>query len=126
LLAAWQGASGDARAALLSEAEMALRLGEGTWACVIMLFHGLPFVLSGLAVVGSPRFPAWLGWIGFIGGAASLIAGLGMFFRLPGFPEWIYIPFAIVISLYMVIAGWLLWTEVDLPAARQSLPRGAA
>lgn len=126
LAAAWRNASPDEQTALLRETEGALRLGEGTWAAVIMIFHGLPFILSGLAVALSPRFPAWLGWIGIVGGAASLIAGLGMFFRVPGFPEWVYIPFAIVISVYMVVAGWLLWTDADLSEARQSLQRGAA
>ena len=35
---------------------------HGTWASVIALFHGLPFVLLGAAVLVSRRYPAWVGW----------------------------------------------------------------
>jgi hypothetical protein len=76
---------------------------------VITLFHGAPFVLAGLAVAVSRRYPAWLGWIGFIGGAGSLVIGIGMFLGLA--PAGLAVPFAVVLSLFMVVLGWLMWTR---------------
>jgi drug/metabolite transporter (DMT)-like permease len=113
LAEAWRTASATDRGALAHDAESLRRILDGTWASVIMLFHGVPFVLSGLAVAFGRRFPWWLGWIGVIGGAGSLVAGLAMFFRLSWFPSGIYVPFAIVISVYMVIVGWYLWLRAE-------------
>jgi hypothetical protein len=87
-----------------------MRILEGTWAGVISLFHGVPFVLAGLAVALSGRYPAWLGWVGFIGGAGSLVIGLAM---LLGVRTGLAVPFAVVISLFMVVLGWLLWNQSE-------------
>jgi hypothetical protein len=110
---AWRASPADEQGALVQEADGLLRILGGTWATVITLFHGVPFVLSGLSLAWSNRFPWWLGWIGAVGGAGSLIAGLAIFFHVPGFPIGVYVPFAIVISVYMVIAGWYLLTQAD-------------
>ena len=110
---AWRASPADEQGALVQEADRLLRILGGTWATVITLFHGVPFVLSGLALAWSNRFPWWLGWIGVVGGAGSLIAGLAMFFHVSGFPIGVYVPFAIVISVSMVIAGWYLLTQAD-------------
>jgi hypothetical protein len=76
---------------------------------VITLFHGAPFVLVGLAVALSRLYPAWLGWIGFIGGAGSLVVGIAMFLGLA--PAGLAVPFAVVLSLFMVVLGWLMWNQ---------------
>jgi hypothetical protein len=119
---AWRSATPDEQSALLREADALLRVLGGTWASVITLFHGVPFILSGLAVALSGRFPAWLGWLGLLGGAGSVVAGLAMFFRVSGFPSGVYVIFAIVISVFMVIAGLYLWLQADEPAVA---PQGA-
>lgn len=76
---------------------------------MITLFHGVPFVLAGLAVVLSRRFPAWLGWVGVLGGAGSVLVGVAMFFGLLG--EGPAVPFAVVLSVFMVVLGWLMWVQ---------------
>ena len=70
LARAWAAAPPAEQGEILQSGELLLTLLEGTWAGMVMLFHGLPFVLAGLAVVLSGRFPAWLGWVGVIGGGA--------------------------------------------------------
>ena len=92
-----------------------LAVTAGTWAGVITLFHGLPFVLVGLAVAVGERYPAWLGWLGILGGAGSLIVGVGMFLGLVS--AFLAVPFAVVLSLFMVVLGWLLWTASEQGAA---------
>jgi hypothetical protein len=109
LARAWETAPAGERAALVQNGDLLLRILDGTWAGVITLFHGVPFVLVGLAVVLSRLYPAWLGWIGFIGGAGSLVIGIAMFLGLA--PAGLAVPFAVVLSLFMVVLGWLMWSQ---------------
>lgn len=114
LAADWASASGAEQAAVLRDGATLLDILEGTWAIVITLFHGLPFILMGLAVVFSRRYPAWLGWIGFAGGAGSMAAGIAMFATDDAVPDVFFIAGALVISLFMLIAAlpmWLLTTD---------------
>jgi hypothetical protein len=116
---AWETAAEGERAALLQNGELLFRILEGTWAGVITLFHGVPFVLAGLAVALSRRYPVWLGWVGFIGGAGSLVIGLAM---LLGFQTGLAVPFAVVLSLFMVVLGWLMWGQSERhPVQKESL-----
>ena len=64
----WGTAPAIAQADLVLMGNVLLYILEGTWASSITLFHGFPFVLSGLAVVTSGRYPALVGWLGFLGG----------------------------------------------------------
>jgi hypothetical protein len=109
LARAWEVAAAGERPALEQNGDLLLHLLSGTWAGVITLFHGAPFVLAGLAVALSRRYPVWLGWIGVIGGAGSLVVGVGMF--LDAAPAGLAVPFAVVLSFFMVILGWLMWVE---------------
>jgi hypothetical protein len=115
----WATADAAAQMALAADAATTLRLLDAVWAGVITLFHGAPFILAGLATVASWRYPAWLGWVGAIGGAGSLVVGIGMFY---GLAAGLAVPFALVISVFMVVLGWLLWQE----AAESALPGGRA
>ena len=117
LARAWAVASESERAALTQQGDLLLRLLDGTWAGVITLYHGLPFVLAGLAVALSRRYPAWLGWIGFIGGGGSLFIGVTM---LLGEQTGLAVPFAVVLSVFMVILGWLLWNQTGDGVAEQT------
>jgi hypothetical protein len=109
LARAWEAAPQGERAALVQNGDLLLHILDSTWAGVITLFHGVPFVLVGLAVVLSRLYPAWLGWIGFIGGAGSLVIGIAMFLGLA--PAGLAVPFAVVLSLFMVVLGWLMWNQ---------------
>jgi hypothetical protein len=109
LARAWEAAPEGERAALVQNGDLLLRILDGTWAGVITLFHGAPFVLAGLAVILSRLYPVWLGWIGFIGGAGSLVIGIAMFLGLA--PAGLAVPFAVVLSLFMVVLGWLMWNQ---------------
>jgi hypothetical protein len=109
LARAWEAAPQGERAALVQNGDLLLHILDSTWAGVITLFHGVPFVLVGLAVVLSRLYPAWLGWIGFIGGAGSLVIGIAMFLGLA--PAGLAVPFAVVLSLFMIVLGWLMWNQ---------------
>ena len=119
LARAWAAAAEGERAALVQNADLLLRILDATWAGVITLFHGAPFVLAGLAVALSRRYPAWLGWVGVIGGGGSLVIGVAM---LLGVQTGLAVPFAVVLSLFMVVLGWLMWVESGRSAEGTSLP----
>ena len=120
----WEAAPEGERAALVQNGTLLLRILDGTWAGVITLFHGVPFVLVGLAVVLSRLYPAWLGWIGFIGGAGSLVVGIAMFLGLA--PAGLAVPFAVVLSLFMVVLGWLMWSQSSGASLQHELMEQAA
>jgi hypothetical protein len=111
LARAWAAAPAAEQADLVLMGNVLLTILDGTWASSITLFHGFPFVLSGLAVITSGRYPAFLGWIGFLGGLGSLIAGPFMFFDVAGLPIGLSIISAVIISIYMIGLGVLLWRE---------------
>jgi len=111
---AWDwSATGADTTRLLAFGEIVQRMLGGTWAAVITFFHGVPFVLFGLAVALSGRYPKWLGWVGLIGGAGSLLCGIPMFFAKYLVSLDFYIPFAVLLSVWMIIIGVHLWTRAD-------------
>jgi hypothetical protein len=97
------------QASLLLAGDTLLWILGGTWAGVLSLFHGVPFVLFGLAVVLDRSYPTWLGWFGFVGGLGSLICGVTTFLGVGLGPERLFIVFALVVSLWMVAMGILMW-----------------
>jgi hypothetical protein len=111
LAQAWASASATEQANLVLMGDLLLTIADGTWASSITLFHGLPFVLAGLAVVASGRYPALLGWLGFVGGLGSLIAGPLLFFGVAGLTVGLSVISAVVISLYMLVLGVLMWNQ---------------
>jgi hypothetical protein len=76
LAEAWASAPPGERAAalrvLLAEEAMNFALA----ALFNILFAGVTFVLYGLAVAWSRRYPGWLGWVAVVAGVGSLAAGL--------------------------------------------------
>ena len=108
----WSGSGAD-MVRYLAFGEIVLRILGGTWAGVITFFHGVPFVLFGLAVALSGRYPAWLGWVGLIGGAGSLLCGVPMFFGKYLVSLDFYIPFAVLLSVWMIVMGVHLWSRAE-------------
>jgi hypothetical protein len=71
--------------------------------------------------VFSRRYPAWLGWVGVGGGLGSVVLGVTMFL---GTPEMLYVAFAIVVSLWMVAMGVLMWQQADRAPVAEALRYG--
>jgi hypothetical protein len=105
----WASAPSSDQTNLIGHSQTLLRVLSGVWSTVLMLFHGLPFVLSGLAVSQSRSYPRWIGWIGVFGGVGSLFAGLLMFLGADIFPSWLFIGFALIVSIWMTAMGILMW-----------------
>lgn len=117
----WVDASPSDQANLLLVGDALLWVLGGTWANVLILFHGLPFVLFGLAVVLDRSYPTWLGWIGTLGGLGSVAAGISMFLGADIFPQRLFIVFALVVSVFMLTMGALMWRRAG--AAQKTASR---
>ena len=112
LAGAWASAPAPEQPNLLRVGDTLLYLLNGTWRSVHGYFHGVPFILSGLAVALSRRYPAWLGWVGVAGGTASFLGGVLQFLGVvPGSERLVIVP-AQVVSLWMVAMGVLMWPRV--------------
>jgi len=111
LAEAWKSAPATDQPDLVRIGETILYVLNGTWRSVHSYFHGLPFILIGLAVAFSRRFPAWAGWLAVAGGAASLLGGILQFLgAIPGTEQLVIIP-AQVVSLWMLIMAFLMWRQ---------------
>lgn len=118
----WVSAPASDRAELVRVGDTLLYVLNGTWRSVHSYFHGLPFLLAGLAVVTGHRYPTWLGWIGVGGGAASLVGGVLQFLGVvPGTERLVIVP-AQLVSLWIVAMGVLMWRIAARPDARERAP----
>jgi hypothetical protein len=85
-----------------------------TWAA---LFIGLPFLLLGLSgLLARGGFPRWLGVIAVIGGAGALCMGVSGFLHVP-VPGVLFNLFAFLVTLWVLVAGVLVWRAPTRPAA---------
>jgi hypothetical protein len=115
---AWANAQASEQADLLRIGDTLLYVLNGTWTSVHSYFHGVPFILAGLAVVFSRRYPAWLGSLGVVGGAGSLVGGGLMFFDVGLGRQRYFVVFAQIVSLWMVAMGVLMWRRARIGANR--------
>ena len=115
---AWAAAPISGQSSLLLAGSVLLWILGGTWASVLSFFHGVPFVLFGLAVVLDRSYPTWLGWLGVVGGLGSLICGVTMFLGVGLGPKRLFILFALVVSLWMVAMGILMWRRATTRDSR--------
>jgi hypothetical protein len=83
-----------------------------TWAA---LFIGLPFVLLGVsgALTGG-GFPRWLGVFAMIGGGGALFVGVAGFLNVP-VPGLLFNVFALMVTLWVLLAGVLVWRAPGRP-----------
>jgi hypothetical protein len=84
-----------------------------TWSA---LFIGLPFVLLGVSgLLAGGGFPRWLGVIAVIGGAGALSMGVAGFLHVP-VPGLLFNVFAFLVTLWVLVAGVLVWRVPVRPA----------
>nr|PZN30547.1 MAG: hypothetical protein DIU67_10905 [Actinomycetota bacterium] len=60
-------------------------------------------------MIADPDHPSWLGWLSVLGGTGSVAIGILMFLGLVGPGP--AVPFAVVLSIFMVIVGGRMWSE---------------
>ncbi len=91
---------------------LAVRNIEIGIAGMFSMLSGISFLLFGLSISISGTYPKWLGWIGAIGGLASLVGGLVMAYT--GFSSLamnINMPSGIVMIIWLIIIGIIMWKK---------------
>lgn len=116
LARAWASAAAGQQAELIETSRLLLWILKGTWAGVLTFFHGVPFVLIGLAVVFDPRQPTWFGTIAALAGLGSVAAGVARFVGAGFFPDFLFVWFAVLVSMWMVGLGIVMWPRARPPA----------
>ncbi|MGQ0539647.1 MAG: hypothetical protein ACT4R6_11905 [Gemmatimonadaceae bacterium] len=112
------------QASLLTAGDTMVLVLHATWAGILALFYGLPFVLSGLGVARSGRYPEWLVLLSLTGGVGSIVAG-GLLFLAPGaLPPSLFLLFTPAVSVWMICVGYELIRRRAAQPAREAL--GAA
>ncbi|HZO31769.1 MAG TPA: hypothetical protein VFH48_37905 [Chloroflexota bacterium] len=106
---AWEHAQASEQASLLRVGDTLLLVSSGTWPSVRSYLLGVPFILSGLAMAMSGRYPRWLGGVGVVGGVGALVGGILTFLGADLGRERLFVVFAQIVSLWMVAMGALMW-----------------
>ena len=104
----WAAATGEARP-LAFEAAYAVRQVEIGLAALLSLLGGLTLIAFGLAVLGSARYPAWLGALGLLDGLGMAAAGAAQ--AATGFSGWAMALSMLASSVFLawaVLAGVLM------------------
>jgi hypothetical protein len=114
----WAAASGSEKDAVLRAGGALEDLDFMLLSVELVLFFGVTFVVYGLAMTRSRRYPARLGWVAVGGGVAGVVLGFTQalqgeasvltLFALPAV--------AAVLSLWLLVAGVLLWRQVGAEA----------
>lgn len=120
----WAGASGTQRTAAFSAAE-AVRWIEIGVNSSFRLVQGATFVLVGLALASSDRFPGWLGWLGAACGAVVLLRGVAVAFVGFDMSNPAYVATGAVASnfpltllnLWMVVLAAVMWRRSSLASS---------
>ncbi|MGQ0641034.1 MAG: hypothetical protein ACT4P6_09745 [Gemmatimonadaceae bacterium] len=108
----WQSAPAG-RAELALSADTLLAVLRGTWTGVVILFHGVPFVLMGTAVSRDARYPRALRWLGVMGGVGAVLTGGLMLAAPSAVPPGLYLLFGAVTALWMVGVGIVIKRPVE-------------
>jgi hypothetical protein len=104
----WSTAPIVDRAEIVRASEMLLMVLSGTWIAVVVLFHGVPFVLIGMSVARSDRFPRFLRYVGVLAGFGSILTGALMLVAPRAVPSALYYVFAAVGAVWMIGVGYVL------------------
>jgi hypothetical protein len=104
----WAAAS-PAERPVVFEAAFAVRQVEIGLASLLSLIFGLTALTYAIALVYSVRYPAWLGWLGVVGGLASCAAGLAQAYT--GFSD---LAMTMSMAASALLLAWLLTVGVSM------------
>lgn len=108
----WARASDEARTRAF-EGAFAVRQVEVGMASLLSVTFGLTVSVFAVAMLHSRRFPRWLGWVGLLGGLATLVAGVAQAYT--GFSDLsmtLSMPSGSLLLLWALVVGVYLWRIV--------------
>ncbi len=103
---------------VIFEAAFGVRQIEIGLSSTMSFLFGLTVIVFGLAMVQSRTYPAWLGWIGLVGGLATATAGVALAFTgFSGLAMMISMPASIVVLVWVIATGVVMWRDGTTAAA---------
>src|ERR671916_3246589 len=110
---AWEAAPPEEAAAALQVVLAEEAINFSLAALFNILFAGVTFILLGLAVAWSGKYPGWLGWVVVVAGVGSVPVGLLQAYtgESIGFTRIATIIFPTIITLWVVVMSVLLWRK---------------
>lgn len=108
---AWARTPAAERGAALSAAHVLRQVNLALLSVWTTVFLGVTILSYGLAVAASGIYPAWLGWVGVLGGIGSLGVGLAMALAGPTVlvNNVLFLILSLLITLWALALGVLLW-----------------
>ena len=106
---AWVSAEGAEKAALLERGTVLTLATSAMFPLYVALLLGLPFILFGLAVVTSPDYPSWLGWIGAAAGGLAFVVGTTNFAGFDALPMTLFVITVLLLDVWMLAIARLMW-----------------
>jgi Domain of unknown function (DUF4386) len=105
----WSNASLDQKQSAFMAALAVRQIEIGLVSYMALLF-GVSVSLSAMAVARSKEFPRWLGWVGVMGGAGSVVGGLLSAYTGFSTTEMnVAMPFNLVVVIWVILVGVILW-----------------
>jgi hypothetical protein len=105
----WAAAPDGEKPAAFVAALAVRHIEIGVAAFAAFLFGGAG-ILFGIALAASARYPAWLGWLGIIGGAGTLAGGVLIAFTGFSSAEMnVAMPSGLVMIVWIAAAGVIMW-----------------
>jgi len=105
----WMQASAETRARVF-DAAFAVRQIEIGMASLLSILFGLTVSVFGISMLTGRRFPAWLGWIGLLGGLATASAGVAQAYTgFSALAMTLSMPAGSVLLVWAIVVGLFLW-----------------
>jgi hypothetical protein len=110
---AWEAAPPEEAVAALQVVVAEEAINFALAALFNILFAGVTFILLGLAVALSGKYPGWLGWVAVVAGFGSVPVGLVQSYtgESIGFTRIATIIFPTIITLWVVVMSVLVWRK---------------
>jgi hypothetical protein len=90
------------------------KIGSGMFSMWTLILLGVSPVLLGAAALRTRRFASWIGWAAVVGGVVCVGVGLAGLADVDA--DSLVIPFlvgSVLVTLWVLGAGWMLWQQPD-------------
>jgi hypothetical protein len=105
----WMQASAGTKARVF-DAAFAVRQVEIGMASLLSILFGLTVSVFGISMLSGRRFPAWLGWIGLLGGLVTASAGVAQAYTgFSALAMTLSMPAGSVLLVWAIVVGVFLW-----------------
>ena len=109
----WVGAAPEQQAVIF-EAAFGVRQVEVGLASLTSLLFGITVTVYGVAVIRSPVYPIWVGFLAILGGLGTAAGGVVLAYT--GFSESMMMISMLanrLLLVWMIVVGVLMWRRVD-------------